>query len=1063
MGKVLKRSLSFLLALTIGFSSALVGLGEVDFDKYDLSRVFAIKTQAASESDLTFVLNNSGKSYSVAYCNEYASGSLTIPSTYNGKPVTQIGRSAFLKCANLTSIIIPNSVTSIGSSAFKDCDSLTSITIPDSVTSIDSAAFKGTGYYNDNSNWENGVLYIGNCLIKVRTALSGECVIKVNTRTIAGSAFSGCERLIAITIPDSVISIGDYAFSNCDKLTSITIPDSVISIGGGAFFECVGLVSAKIGNCVTNIGDYAFYNCTSLASITIPDKVTSIGSSVFYNCTSLISTKIPDNVTSIGDHAFFSCTSLASIAIPDSVTSIDDYAFYNCTSLTSVTIPDSVTSIGQYGFYGCKNLKSVALGNGITVIGGFAFYGCTSLTSITIPDSVTRINLNAFSCCTSLTSVTIGNSVKTIGNYAFSGCKSLTSITIPDSVTSMGENVFGSCDSLESLYITDLASWCGIGFYGCNSNPLVYVEKVYINGELTTDIVIPDSVTSIGDYTFYCCKSLTTITIPDSVTSIGQCAFYNCNNLKYVFYTGSEIDWGNMVKGTGNTPLTDVAIHYNSTEHKYQDVDFVPTCTESGGKGKRCVICGFVSIYEFLTATGHQTTEWITGKNPTCTETGSKDEMCLDCFEIIKTEPIPAIGHTAVTDKAVAPTCENTGLTEGSHCSVCNEVLTAQTVVAATGHTVVIDEAIASTCENTGLTEGSHCSVCDKILVAQTTIPATGHTAVTDKAVAPTCTKAGKTAGSHCSVCNAVIKAQTTIAAKGHTYKTVTTKAALTKNGKVETKCTVCGKVSKTTVIYYPKTIKLSTTSYTYNGKVKTPSVTVKDSNGKALVKGTDYKVTVPSGRKLPGVYTYTITFMGKYSGTKTLTFKILPATVNASKMTAAATTSSIRINWPKVEGATGYKVYQYSSSQGKYVQIATVTGNTYNKTGLKAGTTYQFKVKAYKKLSNGTVIEGAASSAYATATKCAAPKISRLVASSGQKTTLKWSAVTGATGYQVYYSTNNSDYKKAVSTTSKTASKTFSKSTKGKKIYFKVRAYKKVNGQTIYGNWSAVKSVVIK
>ncbi len=982
MGKVLKRSLYFLLALTIVFSSALVGLGEVDFDKYDLSRVFAIKTQAASESDLTFVLNDSGKSYSVAYCNEYASGSLTIPSTYNGKPVTQIGRSAFLNCANLTSIIIPNSVTSIGSSAFKDCDSLTSITIPDSVTSIDSAAFKGTGYYNDNSNWENGVLYIGNCLIKVRTALSGECVIKVNTRTIAGSAFSGCERLIAITIPDSVISIGDYAFSNCDNLTSITIPDSVISIGGGAFFECVGLVSAKIGNCVTNIGDYAFYNCTSLASITIPDKVTSIGSSVFYNCTSLISTKIPDNVTSIGEYAFFRCTSLASIAIPDSVTSIDDYAFYNCTSLTSVTIPDSVTSIGQYGFYGCTNLKSVALGNGITGIGGFAFYGCTSLTSITIPDSVTRINLNAFSCCTSLTSVTIGNSVKTIGNYAFSGCKSLTSITIPGSVTSMGEDVFGSCDSLESLYITDLASWCGIAFYGRNSNPLVYVKKVYINGELTTDIVIPDSVTSIGDYTFYCCKSLTTITIPDSVTSIGQCAFYECNNLKYVFYTGSEIDWGNMVKGTGNTPLTDVAIHYNSTEHKYQDVDFVPTCTESGGKGKRCVICGFVSIYEFLSATGHQTTEWITGKNPTCTETGSKDERCLDCFEIIKTEPIPAIGHTAVTDKAVAPTCENTGLT----------------------------------------------------------------------------------AGSHCSVCNAVIKAQTTVAAKGHTYKTVTTKATLTKDGKVETKCTVCGYMSENSVIYSPKTIKLSATTVTYNGKVRTPSVIVKDSKGKTLVKGTDYKVTVPSGRKLPGVYTYTITFMGKYSGTKTLTFKILPATVNAAKMTATQTTSSIRINWPKVAGATGYKIYQYSASQGKYVQIATVTGTTYKKTtNLKAGTTYKFKVKAYKKLRNGTVIDGVASSAFTTATKCVAPTISSLVASNAQKATLKWSAVTGATGYQVYYSTNNSDYKKAVSTTSKTASKTFSKSAKGKKMYFKVRAYKKVNGQTIYGNWSAVKSIVIK
>ncbi len=299
--------------------------------------------------------------------------------------------------------------------------------------------------------------------------------------------------------------------------------------------------------------------------------------------------------------------------------------------------------------------------------------------------------------------------------------------------------------------------------------------------------------------------------------------------------------------------------------------------------------------------------------------------------------------------------------------------------------------------------------------------------------------------------------------ATGHTNKTTTTKATLTTNGKVVTKCSVCDNVEKT-IIYYPKTIKLSTATCTYNGKARTPSVIVKDSRGKTLVKGIDYKVTVPSGRKLPGIYKYTITFMGKYSGTKTLTFKILPATVSASKMTAAATTSSIRINWPKVESVTGYKVYQYSSSQGKYIPIATVTSNTYKKTtNLKAGTTYYFKVKAYKKLSDGTVIEGALSNAFATATKCAAPKITTITPDSGQKVTLKWSAVTGATGYQVYYSTNNSDYKKVVSTTSKSASKTFSKSAKGKKIYFKVRAYKKVNGQTIYGNWSAVKSVKLK
>ncbi len=258
--------------------------------------------------------------------------------------------------------------------------------------------------------------------------------------------------------------------------------------------------------------------------------------------------------------------------------------------------------------------------------------------------------------------------------------------------------------------------------------------------------------------------------------------------------------------------------------------------------------------------------------------------------------------------------------------------------------------------------------------------------------------------------------------------------------------------------------VSLSATSYKYDGNKKTPTVVAKYGST-TLKKDVDYTVTYPSSRTAPGLYSVTIKFKGGYAGTKTLKFKITPATVSASKITAATTTSSIKLTWAKVTGATGYKVYQYSSSQGKYVQIATVTSNTYKKsTNLKAGTTYKFKVKAYKKLSNGTVIDGLASSEFTTATTCAAPKISSLTASSGQKATIKWSAVTGATGYQVYYSTKkDSGYQKVVSTTSKSASKTFSKSSKGKKIYFKVRAYKKVNGQTIYGNWSAVKSTVIK
>ena len=157
---------------------------------------------------------------------------------------------------------------------------------------------------------------------------------------------------------------------------------------------------------------------------------------------------------------------------------------------------------------------------------------------------------------------------------------------------------------------------------------------------------------------------------------------------------------------------------------------------------------------------------------PTCTETGKTEgKHCSVCNEVLKAqEVIPATGHTEVTDAAVAPTCTETGKTEGKHCSVCNTVLKAQEVIPATGHTEVTDAAVAPTCTETGKTEGKHCSVCNTVLKAQEVIPATGHTEVTDAAVAPTCTETGKTEGKHCSVCNKILVMQEEIPADGHEW-----------------------------------------------------------------------------------------------------------------------------------------------------------------------------------------------------------------------------------------------------------------------------------------------------
>ena len=281
---------------------------------------------------------------------------------------------------------------------------------------------------------------------------------------------------------------------------------------------------------VTNCGFDRFSRPISpyTGDIVIPDEVT------YMNRTR--------KVTSISEKAFFGCGGLTSVTIGNSVTSIGNDAFIGCSGLTSVTIGNSVTSIGSSAFSGCSGLTSVTIGNSVTSIGSSAFYYCIGLISVTIPNSVTSIGTSAFSGCRGLTSVTIGNSVTSIGDYAFSGCSGLTSVTIPNSVTSIGNDAFGDCPGLKKVIVKDIAAWCNIKFGGIVFD---YAYHIY-SDEYTeiTDLVIPNSVTSIGGFAFENCSGLTSVTIPNSVTSIGDFAFDDCDGLTSVTIPNSVTSIG---------------------------------------------------------------------------------------------------------------------------------------------------------------------------------------------------------------------------------------------------------------------------------------------------------------------------------------------------------------------------------------------------------------------------------------------------------------------------------------------------------------------------------------
>lgn len=235
----------------------------------------------------------------------FADSTLTIVGTgvmnYSSRPWTStaiarvflpdglksIGSSAFYD-SKLTSIALPNTITIINYRAFRGCSQLTSIVLPDSITGIGQDAFYYSGIYNSTANWEDGALYIGDYLITTNSNLPATYAIKEGTRLIADYTFSEkSSSLTSVTIPESVVAIGNNAFYNCSNITYIRIPNSVKHIKYRAFYNCSQLAFVDLSEGLTTIGEEAFNNCDALTHITIPSTVTSIGNSAFYSCGAL--------------------------------------------------------------------------------------------------------------------------------------------------------------------------------------------------------------------------------------------------------------------------------------------------------------------------------------------------------------------------------------------------------------------------------------------------------------------------------------------------------------------------------------------------------------------------------------------------------------------------------------------------------------------------------------------------------------------------------------------------------------------------------------------------------
>ena len=453
-------------------------------------------------------------------------GSLTVPETLNGIPVTAIGDNAFSQCYYLTDVTLPEGITHIGDFAFEDCTDIETLTIPGTVTSMGCNPFIGTT--------------IRLQLAARNTALEQQGAFLLDRETkrliCCQSSPEGTEEApAALTIPTGTREIGDYAFSRTDA-AAVVLPAGVTKIGRCAFQRCLNLASVTLPEGVEEIGDHAFQRCSKLEAVNLPDSVTHLGRNPFAGSPVTLSLsashpalELREDVLiekSTGKLLSFPCVgSEPAYEIPGDIREIGEFAFAYCKDLFTLTIPANV-EIAENAFYRNEAIEEVALPEGLTVIKENTFWGCINLKTVEIPNSVTEIGAFAFDCCQAMETLTFPKSLVTLGEGAFQGCLALREVTVPSAIGIIPARAFDACIRLERVEIQEgITQIAPYAFYDC---------------EMLQAVTLPESLTRIDQYAFYRCAILESITIPAAVNSFGDEVFGMCPKLTVTAAKDSE-------------------------------------------------------------------------------------------------------------------------------------------------------------------------------------------------------------------------------------------------------------------------------------------------------------------------------------------------------------------------------------------------------------------------------------------------------------------------------------------------------------------------------------------
>lgn len=499
--------------------------------------------------------------------------------------ITTIGDEAFYNCSSITEVTVGSKLQSIGASAFQKCGSFTAILLPDNFTTMGASAFEGCKKLT--------VAKLGNSLRAVPARAFKNCIalsemtVPATSVSMGDQAFYNDSVLAVITMNDGLKTIGNEVFWNNSGIRTFTIPGTVTSIGSNSFYGCTNTSvlrfkdgeetltidsyytrSKKIDD-MTSRGSYTnrcndyFYDCpiktlylgrdlkydyadnasvydyvdgywkemsrasapfvnsTTLQKVTIGSKVTFLYNHLFHNCDKVTTIDIPASIANIYGNAFDDCSSLTATTFHDATNNhtltLGDYAFRNCATLPEVTFPRQLLSVGNYTYAQCPLLKTLTFPAMLESIGNYAFAECTGLTQLTFKDSGKSVKLGYGARSNSGTSY--------LDNIPLFGNTNLTYLYIGRNINYTAGEKYGYSPFYNQSFLTDVRfSQSGTVSY-CKDYLLYKVNNC-------KTLTLPESLTSIGNWTFRGMAALESIVVPNAVTEMGTYAFANDTSLK---------------------------------------------------------------------------------------------------------------------------------------------------------------------------------------------------------------------------------------------------------------------------------------------------------------------------------------------------------------------------------------------------------------------------------------------------------------------------------------------------------------------------------------------------